>query len=310
MEYKTARIPVEINWDKSGITPSKGGDLNEVHRVSFRFFPKNGSEPFECFLETDLYHGYIDVPIGEYSIMVMNESVTDIYWSDFFRFSDINDYNKISATVVDDDVSKYDFYTPAVGEKFMHETHRLASWSMDDFSVTQELVTRTRAALTKAETDEFTLKVDMRRLTYDTKVVVHVKNLKSAQLMRAAMRGYSQKVYLSSAVTETLPATHLFTLNGRKFDEGSIAHGTTEHTFISFGKLPAKASPKYSLMLDAILINGSRHIPKEPFEYDVTNEINAQDGDIFNIRLAIELPEVDGDIDVGDWEDNEEIIIK
>ena len=71
--YVSVRLYVDVNWDNSGISPTKIA-VDDVHRVSLRFFPKDGSEPFERYLETNVYGGYIEVPIGDYSIMAMNES--------------------------------------------------------------------------------------------------------------------------------------------------------------------------------------------------------------------------------------------
>lgn len=303
----TALIPVSVNWDNSGITPTKTHDQNKVHRVSLRFFPKDGSTPFQLHLEGDVHSGNIEVPVGRYSVIAMNESITDVYWSDYYTFSDINDYDKIAATVVADNPKLYSFYKPTSGEKFMTEAHKLASWSMADFNVTQDMVTRTRAATTKSEKSEFTLNVEMRRLTHDIKVTATVTNLKSAQLMQGAIRGLSQKVYLASAMSEAVPTTQFFTLYMRTAIRGDKS--IVENTFRSFGKLPETGdSYKYSMMIDVIFIDGSRYVPITPLEWDVTDKIDVE-VDI-SIDIDIELPEVTGDIGVGDWEDDDIIIIQ
>ena len=306
--YVSARIYVDVNWSNSGINPTKVAS-DDVHRLSLRFFPKDGSEPFERYLETSVYGGYIEVPKGDYSIMAMNESVTGTYLKDFFTFPDINDFDKIAATVVDDDPSKYNFYTPTADEQFMKAARMLASWSTDSFEVTQDMLIRTRVSDVQAQSTD-TIKVDMRRLTYDTRIVVTVKNLKSAHIIQGVLRGFSQKVYLSSAVTESLPATQFFKLGGFVFDKDSTSNGTTEIIFKTFAKLPQGAPVDYSMMLDVLLVDGSRHIPEVEYEYDLTENINLQDGPLINIAVSIELPEVSGGIGVGDWDDEGDVIIK
>ena len=124
------------------------------------------------------------------------------------------------------------------------------------------------------------------------------------------MRGFSQKVYLSSAVTELLPSTQFFKLGKFVFDEGSTSNGTTETTFKTFAKLPQGSPANYSMMLDVLLVDGSRHIPEVEYEYDLTENIDLQNGPLINIAVSIELPEVNGGIDVGDWEDEEDVVIK
>ena len=306
--YVSARIYVDVNWDNSGINPTKVA-FDDVHRVSLRFFPKDGSEPFERYLETNVYGGYIEVPMGDYSIMAMNESVKGIYLKEFFKFTDIDDFDKIAATVVDDDPSKYTFYTPSSDEQFMKAARMLASWSTNAFEVTQDMIVRTHVDIVSPQYGD-TIRVNMRRLTYDTRVLVTVKNLKSAYIIQGALRGFSQKVYLSSAVTELLPSTQFFRLGEFVFNEGSTSDGTTETTFKTFGKLPQGALASYSMMLDVLLVDGSRHIPEVEYDYDLTENINLQNGPLINIAVSIELPEVNGGIGVGDWEDEEDVIIK
>ncbi len=306
----TIKIFVEVNWAESGINPTKENKAyTEVHRVSMRFFPKDGSEPFECYLEESVHNGFIEVPIGEYSIMAMNESVHDVYWHDIMDFTDINDYNKIAAMVAPKDPSSYKFYTPADGELFMTEAHKLASWSIDDFNVTADMIQTTNGNITKIEENYFTINVDMRRLTYDTKVVLTAKNLKSALAIQGAMRGFSQKVYLSSAKTEVLPATQFFKFGGYTYDEGSIWNGTAEAMFQTFAKLPEGTQAEYTMLLDVLLVDGSAYLPDIPFDYVLTDVVNPQNGALINIAVSIELPEKTGDenVSVGDWDDEEHI---
>ena len=308
--YATARIFVEVNWDNSGINPDKSAEsYNVVHRVSLRFFPKDGSEPFERYLETSVYSGFIELPVGEYSIMAMNESVKDVYWNERLKFTDINDYNKIAAIVVSDNPSLYRFYTPTQGELFMKEAHKLASWSMNDFSVTPNMVTRTHADASTPEHQDVTIKVNMRRLTYDTRILVTVKNLKSAHTIQGALRGFSPKVYLASAESEDMPSTQFFKLRTFAYDEGSTLNGMAETTFQSFGKLPESAEAEYTMGLDVILIDGSSYVPGGPYDYNVTDVVRPQNDTLITIAVSIELPERDGDenITVGDWEDEEHI---
>ncbi len=306
-DHSGALITVIVDWDNSGIAPAKGQGQDKVHSVSLRFFPKDGSEPFQRYLEDNVYNGEIEVPVGEYSVIAMNESVTDAYWHDYYLFHDIDSYDKISASVADNNPASYDYYKPVDGEQFMKEAHKLASWSLDDFSVTADMVTGSRIAKTKAEKDKFTLKADMRRLTSDIRVSVDIVNLASSKLIQGAVRGFAQKMYLASAKSEVSPATQFFTLNERKLNAGSETDGTAWVNFRSFGKQPNGLQAEYSVMLDVILVNGTRYDPATPLDWDFTKDVNQQK-DIY-INLKITLPKIDEDIDSEDWEDDENIII-
>lgn len=317
-KHKSALIPVKVDWRYSGIDPTKSEEEDFVHKVSFRFFPKDGGQPFELYLEGNVHEGYLEVPIGEYQLLVMNESVTDIYWSDFFRFRNINSFDNISAEIIPADPSPFDYYKPAQDERFMIDIPKLASWSLTDYPITFETVNDTRG-LNEDKKNKHTLYVEMQRLTHECKVIATVHNLKYAQLMRGASRRFADKVYLSSRKTYNSPATHLFTFNGRKPINGSQTDGTTERTFRTFGALPQLSD--YTLGVDIILTDGCRYKPEDgtPLEYIVSDYIYAYftkpiaeriPKDYIEIPLLFKLPVVDGGIDVGDWGDDEDIIIK
>ena len=61
-----AIIPVRIDWSVSGVA------VEEMHRASVWLFPKDGAMPMEYRLEENLMYREINVPIGEYSVLVFN----------------------------------------------------------------------------------------------------------------------------------------------------------------------------------------------------------------------------------------------
>ena len=321
-EYITARIAVQIDWSQSGIPVTiedpTGGEF--VHRVSFRFFPHDGSPVFERYLEGNIFSGTIDVPIGKYDIVVMNESVSDLYWRDAVTFSDVDDFDTISATVdpmpAADMASRFPFYTPDAGERVIIEPLRLASWSVEDFDVTSDLVIHTRQTREtrgemKAETrralDTFT-SIVMRKLTHSVNVTAHVQNLISAQTLYVAAKGFADKVYLASAETAPTPATNLFTLNGRVMDENG-RDGSVRRSFLSFGRLPQGGA--YTIDLDVALVTGELFDEDEGHMiFDVTGQVLSSltldiDIELANREEPIELPYLEGGISVDDWNDEE-----
>ncbi|MGL5562844.1 MAG: DUF5119 domain-containing protein [Tannerellaceae bacterium] len=317
--HKTALIPVQVDWIRSGINPTKGEGDDFVHRVSFRFFPKNGSKPFELYLEGNVHQGYIEIPTGSYDILIMNESVHDIYWLNMVRFRNIDAFESISAEVYPDNPAAYDFYTPTQNEQFMLDLPKMASWSIRNYEVTEEVVVETRAPI-ELQTKDYTMYVPMQRLTHDCRVIATVKNLKSAQLIRGAKRGFANKVFLASRVTYNSPATFFLTFNGRKPIGDSKTDGTTEKTFRTFGALPMLFD--YSLGVDVVLVDGRRYYPDDPFdlEFQVAQHVYSyftKPGistrvlpDKVEIPINLILPEVSGGVDVGDWGDDDNITIE
>ena len=301
----TALIPVKIDWSRSNIpvTEARGNGL--VHRVSLRFFPKDGSAAFDRYLELNVIEGEIEVPVGEYSVVVFNESVYDVYWEDAIVFSDVDSYVDFAATIVPDDAANYPFYHPKAGEEFIVEPFRLASWSLDDFTVTGEMVAATRSSTradTRADAPEKALtRIVMRALTHNVNVTAHVDNLSSAQLIQGAMRGFARKVYMASGETAQTPATYIFKLNSRVWDAGSNRHGTVSKSFLTFGRLPH--DEEYEINIDAVFIDGTIH--DEQLLWDVTDQITAYPTDAIdnNIDLTMQLPLITEGIFVGDWDD-------
>ena len=309
--YESALIPVKIDWSRSGIPVTDAGGSGYVHRVSLRFFPKDGSPAFDRYLETNVIEGVIAVPIGEYSVVVFNESVYDIYWEDAIYFTEIDDYNNFAANIVTDDASNYPLYTPLSGENLIVEPFMLASWSIDDFSVTRDMVRQTnwqkngtRAPQANDMMNALT-KIVMRQLTYVVTVTVQVENLCSVQHIQCAARGFAQKVYMASARTVQVPATHIFLLNGRRWDDASQINGTVEKSFLSFGQLPQPS--EYWLNLNVLFTTGELY--DQPLLYDVSNRVLNQIQMDINLNLNIKLPYIEGGIHVGNWDD-ENIILQ
>lgn len=301
----TALIPVKIDWSRSNIPVTEARDNGYVHRVSLRFFPKDGSAAFDRYLEMNVIEGEIEVPVGEYSVVVFNESVYDLYWEGAITFSNVDSYEDFSATIVLDDAANYPFYHPITGEELIVQPFRLASWSLDDFSVTKEMVERTRSrakAVSRAEDPENALtRIVMRALTHNVNVTAHVENLSSAQLLQGAMRGFARKVYMASGETAQTPATYIFKLNSRMWDTGSNTHGTVRRSFLSFGRLPQ--NEQYLVDVDAVFIDGTVHDGQ--LLWNVTDQVTAHAMGAIdkNINLTIQLPHVTEGIFVGDWDD-------
>lgn len=297
-------IPVKIDWSISGITPNSGTDVDFVHRVSLRFFPEDGSPAFERYLEENVFEGEIRIPAGIYSVVVYNEAIDDVYWSEAVRFENTDDYNLFSANIVEISPESYDFYTPQPGETFAAEPLKLASWSLNHFEVTQS---QQNSGDDRGVTNDALTKVKLRRLTISTHVIADVTNLKAAMRMEAALTGIASKVYMASGKTEVLPTTHLFTFRSPVWDDETKTDGWVERRLLTFGRLPQPSS--YLLNLGVIFVTGERYNPDTPLRYDVTDQvILSPQNDNIEIRVHLTLPEVNGDINVGEWEDEEHLI--
>lgn len=311
---ETARVPVKIDWSRSGMNIS--GLREDIHRVSIRFFPKDGSPAFDRYLERNVVEDEIEVPVGSYSVVVFNESIHDIFWKDAVYFTDVENYSGFAAHVVADDPLRHSFYSPLPGENLFVEPPKLASWSLDNFEVTDDMLMMSRypgkGGRVSAETEKMLNELThivMRPLTHHVHVTASIENICSAYRLQGAVRGFSHTVYMASAQTVQMPATHVFLLNGRQWSDHTELHGTVERSFLSFGRLPQASD--YYLHLDVVLITGELYVPGQALLYDVTEQVfsSTDNGTDIHIAVALSLPYIEDGIHVGDWSD-EEITIR
>lgn len=304
--YGPAKIPVKIDWSESGIPVSQPVGEDYVHRVSIRFFPKDGSEAFDRYLEGDVTQGSIEIPAGNYSVVAFNESVADPYWTNSITFSDVNDYSNFAATIVPDDITLYPIYKSVPNENIVVDPHKLASWSLDDLEITQDMAQSTCGVPDNSKITTALTHIKMRKLTYNVNVLAEVENLKSAQLIIGAIRGFSNKVYMASGKTAETPSTHVFAFNARKWTDDTQTDGTTEKNFSSFGLLPVTS--QYFLPMNVLFVTGEVYEPSTPLLYDVSSQANSYANTDMKIRVKLALPKKEGGINVGDWEDEEHIV--
>jgi hypothetical protein len=310
--HSTALIPVSIDWSESGV------DVSTMHRASVLLFPDNGGAMLKYRLEDDLTYTEIDVPIGSYSVLIFNETMDASDWSSL-RFTGTDHYETIAVEGIEE--TSRGFYTRSEELPLIKNPEPIAAWGMEGFSVTLDMITRTRsatrtrAALEDVVTDLLGVKPQPRfeKMT----VTARATNLASSMQVTGLLHGMASGVYLASGLRMTVSSSHALLLNGRVYDEDNPKDGTTTTTIDIFGKLPI-ASARYYLDLDFLLNDGTLH-PRESF--DISNMIERDTETIpvsDNVLVGLDdrdpeggdheivLPSMDvgsGGITVGDWND-------
>lgn len=327
-EGELVPISVKIDWTNSNIpvteTDPTGGDL--VHRVSFRFYPADGAEPFERYLEGNIFEGTINVPTGVYRVIAMNESIEDMnYWEDFIAFYDTDSFDAAYAELRPmsdaDREARFPYYEPGADENITVAPLPLASWSLNYLEVRPPVREFEEPAPTRADTGivpdtgieldaAILLDVEMRALTHNVAITARVANMISMARLNFAARGLADRVYLASGLTMQSTSTYLNVLSSLVFD--SDTDGTASRTFLSFGRTPVPGEEHYEIELDALLVNGSLYNADGGLTYDVTDQVTASDGLDITIKLPeahsdmpIELPQTEGGITVDPWDDDE-----
>ncbi|MFR9602914.1 MAG: DUF5119 domain-containing protein [Rikenellaceae bacterium] len=300
----TALIPVNIDWSVSGIDPTEGDDGTDyVHRVSLRFFPLDGSAPFDRYLEEDIYSGSIELPEGEYSVVVFNESIYDAYWSDVFEFLNVDDYDEFMAELVDED------------ETYSTEAYKLASWSLDYYEVTEQMISQTRSTTSRSSLSDYDSQmlsvlegVVLQPLTCYVNVIANIQNLSSAQSVSCDVSGFSDRVYMASGESHTNQTTHSLSLTSREYTDDENTHGAISNKRLILTKSTHEEA-EFKLKFNVLLNDGTQHSPTEPLEFDVAHQVTRYATDDYDLSADFELPEVSSGIDIEGWEDEEVLTI-
>ncbi|MFI3286524.1 MAG: DUF5119 domain-containing protein [Rikenellaceae bacterium] len=312
---KSAALEVSVDWSATGYDIYSEEEF--IHRVSFRFFPKNGDKPFDRFLEDNVESGVIEVPAGEYSVVVFNESIDDVYWQGAIEFENVDDYSLFAAVLADEDRETYDFfYTPLDDEALSVEALILASSSIDNIVVSEAMTTTPQSSWSEEELAMISQlnPVVPRRLTCNTTIEVVTENLKSAYQVHASLSSLAQRVFMASGDTDSATTTHIGELTQWSWDdEQEKLHGTISESRLTFST--AATDQQHILTLDVLLIDGTRHTPDEPLVYDVSDQILSTaaatryaDNDL-GASVSLSLPDVSGDIEVDPWSDDNEVTI-
>ena len=311
-----ALIPVKIDWSRSGFKfSSRSGP--SVHRVSLRFFPKDGFLPvFDVYLERNLMEGEIRVPIGRYSVIVFNETLEDEgFWEGRVHFTDVDSFHDFAANAVPYNrntlTEQFPFYKPQPGEMLIAEPLHLASWSIEHFEVTEKMVPvsfgeQPESFLSDEEYEMFLSlkKVVMLPLTRPVNVTARIGNIVSSHINYLAMQGFTGKVFMSSGQTTQRNTTFLFRL-GRRHYEANGKDGSAGASFYCFGRTEAYPE-SYTIAADVVFVTGELFKPSPPLLFDLTGQVITNYHDRFAIDLAIEydLPYMEGGIAVDNWDDD------
>lgn len=306
---QSALIPVAVDWSESGLYVAESrNDEDEVHRLSLRFFPDDGGEPFERYLESNLNSANIEVPVGSYSVVAINESISDNYWSSSMTFTDVDSFELFSAELLTDSDSN------------SAEALALVAWSLEAFEVTSDMATYSRGVsgvgdvavieqLTEYEQQqmEALLEVVMKPRTRKLTVSVSATNLGSSQKITASVSGLSMRVNIVTGDTEDNPVVHTFELDSFDYttradsDDSGVASGDR----VCFAHSD-DYEDDYTLDLEVNMNDGTTYEDDEQLtSVDVSDQVTStSDDDDYLIEHEIELPQIEsGSVTLDDWVD-------
>ncbi len=313
----TAKIPVSIDWSLTDLDPTT--DTENLYRASVYLFANSGT-PFDgaSYKEYKLSNATYDeisVPMGEYSVVIFNNSTSEFSSNVDFRGKE--SYNDFEYYAKDDETR-----TQTTDESYKLEPDILAAWRTESFTVTSDMVLLSRGVsstqstydATKAEGDLTQLtEVQPERLSQSVIVRVYATNINSAASAAGKMIGMSHSVKMASGSSSEEGASQSFAFESRVYDEGSTKNGYVEATFESLGMID-QVDGEYYVEVRFTLTEEydySLYYPaltESAYRFNVTDQVEAQADELtILILLGFDGAEGDGDGDGDDDNDNIEL---
>ncbi len=130
-----AHIPVSIDWTESLLS------MKQVGNVSLYFYPKGGGEPI-VKVSDNLYYNLIELPIGEYSVLVFNDMVNNVVG---VSYQDDAAFDRFSVNMIQTKNYVPGFYEIGANEVIVTPHSRMGGWCLDKLIVDESVVRYTRS---------------------------------------------------------------------------------------------------------------------------------------------------------------------
>ncbi len=324
-----AHLPITIDWSESLISE------DYILNTSIYCFAEGSSKPY-IYVSGDINFATVQLPVGVYSILIINDTVDDVKG---VEFKDDNIYNDFSANIVIDNDAEQTFYKKEADVEMIASQGRVAAWRYEGFEVTAEMIEYTRteefekylkesksksksrgesgstSGSFDAEFIEILSSVKPQPVTSRCNITLQVENLNNAMYIEGVLTGTADGAILST--NERIPSsTHTnayrFYFEDRTYDDTSDpVDGIATHELNTFGKQP---NGEYELQLNVILSTGEL----VTIVRDVTTMVNSSEGLDIDICLdneteglddsEIVLPEgTASGFGVGDWGEGENV---
>lgn len=161
-------------------------------------------------------------------------------------------------------------------------------------------------------------------VSYESKITVTINTISSAYVANAALSGFVGSAFMASRMPSHFYVTHHFRLNNKVLIPDEVDKGTIESpVFVTFGPPVDVPDNKYEIYIKVTLVDGTDYeetvdvtdqvLPIIPV---IQNNIDGVSPITHNITIPLEieitLPEVEpveGNIGIGDWDDDEIISV-
>ncbi len=320
-------FPISVDWTKSGVVPQNVTVL--VYNDS------DGKLAYEhCYEHNDKeIQSYINLPIGEYTIVVFNELRNQI---DYVECIGHENFSTLSFEVRDSKALRSRTST----RSYVNQPGDLAIEVVKGVCVTKEMILEnatkessiseyvSKASGTKG--DYLTRAVILKLLeltpskkTSNFKILVHVKGLQNARMPALVdLTNMSDGYSVATDKNSKEPIVHQFTMNNRTYDAGSITEGTISTEITTFGTLGnrlnvSEHNSETAIVLDFLFMLVDKERTEVQRCVDITKLIKiatSNDGALTELSVIVDIAEALPDVkpegstdsgfstEVEDWE--------
>jgi hypothetical protein len=226
-----AKVPIEINWEESGLTPQN---------VTVLIYNADGSLYLETFFENGGSSAYTEVylPSGTYTVIAFNEKRDQV---DYVRIRGYENLSTLEAYVTTASTT-YSTQSKANDEIFVDQPGAFAV-AKTEITITDEAVQLSRENrlsqnLSKAPAEATSLLVELSPVlkTSVIHINVYVYGLNNARMPALCeLRNIADAYFPCTDRNSLTPVTTQFLMNNRTYTEASSTDGMVSASVVSFG---------------------------------------------------------------------------
>ena len=283
-----AKLPITIDWSKSGITPQN---------VTILFYDDSGgSLALEHNYEHNSkdIHSYVTLEVGSYTAVVFNELRDEI------KNIKVRGHENLSTLgfYVDENT---DIVERAEDYKYIHEPGMLGLKTINNIVVTPELISYAHDIKYKKALDdtklayEILLDINPENKINFLNILVHIKGLNNARMPALVdLQNISGGYMVAEDQSDLSPARLQFNMNNRVYDEGSSTEGAISKTVALFGVLGSRSSVEDQpldapIMLDVLFMLVDKDKTLVNHKVNITDMISFEGEETGSITLTVDV---------------------
>ncbi|MGN1245012.1 MAG: DUF5119 domain-containing protein [Muribaculaceae bacterium] len=312
-----SRVRIDVDWAKFMPKETPSG-------MTVTMYPADNSREPVSTLTNNISHAVLNLPVGEYSLLVYNQSPSEF---GSLRFVGMDHFS--TSRIMGNEIQSRWYQSRDDDEIVIAEPEWVGIDTQSGLCVTTEMVARTNAMLSQSrygsrDGDVVLTTAHPENIISTLTVHVHIKGIYNMRSARASVTGMAAGYMLGENHPTADKATHLLEQWSLTTDSSDPTQGVITAKITTFG-LPFghQGLPQENyLNLSLLLVDGATIIDfpfaiGDQFRYEMDAEANLELSLVLDITIDDPLPDVEPsgggsggfDAKVDDWGDEEQVDI-